>query len=287
MNIHLQQDRTSSRYWFKGYSIAICLLAAMALSALAASVPNIILIMTDDQGYQDLGCYGSPNIQTPHLDQLAREGMRFTDFYSGNSVCSPSRAALLTGCYPTRVHIPGVLFPKDTIGLHPNEITLAEMLKSAGYATTCIGKWHLGHHSDFLPTRQGFDHYFGIPYSNDMTIDQSAPLAEKVLWREGMTREKMLAEKPRKNWVPLMRDEEVVEYPCDQATLTSVTRRRLYRLFNPTRRSPFFSISHTPCLTFLWQPPHPSVGAARGGSMAIPLKNWTQVSVKSSKPLSD
>ena len=172
----------------------------MALSTLAGSVPNIILIMTDDQGYQDLGCYGSPNIQTPHLDQLAKEGMRFTDFYSGNSVCSPSRAALLTGCYPTRVHIPGVLFPKDTTGLHPNEITLAEMLKSAGYATTCIGKWHLGHHPDFLPTRQGFDHYFGIPYSNDMTIDQSAPLAEKVLWREGMTREKMLAEKPRKNW---------------------------------------------------------------------------------------
>ena len=93
---------------------------------------------------------------------------------------------------------PGVLFPKDTTGLHPNEITLAEMLKSAGYATTCIGKWHLGHHPDFLPTRQGFDHYFGIPYSNDMTIDQRAPLAEKVLWREGMTREKMLAEKPRK-----------------------------------------------------------------------------------------
>ena len=149
MNIHLQQDRTSSRSWFKGCSIAICWLAAMALSTLAGSVPNIILIMTDDQGYQDLGCYGSPNIQTPHLDQLAKEGMRFTDFYSGNSVCSPSRAALLTGCYPTRVHIPGVLFPKDTTGLHPNEITLAEMLKSAGYATTCIGKWHLGHHPDF------------------------------------------------------------------------------------------------------------------------------------------
>ncbi|MEC7201135.1 MAG: sulfatase [Verrucomicrobiota bacterium] len=240
MNIHCQQDRTSRRSWFKGCSIAICWLAAMALSTLAASVPNIILIMTDDQGYQDLGCYGSPNIQTPHLDQLAREGMRFTDFYSGNSVCSPSRAALLTGCYPTRVHIPGVLFPRDTTGLHPNEITLAEMLKSAGYATTCIGKWHLGHHPDFLPTRQGFDHYFGIPYSNDMTIDQSAPLAEKVFWREGMTREKMLAEKPRKNWVPLMRDEEVVEYPCDQATLTQRYTQEAVSFIQSHQEKPFF-----------------------------------------------
>ncbi|MGA0408423.1 MAG: sulfatase-like hydrolase/transferase, partial [Limisphaerales bacterium] len=166
--------------------------------------------MTDDQGYQDLGCYGSPSIKTPFLDQLARDGMRFTDFYSGNSVCSPSRAALLTGCYPTRVNIPGVLFPRDSIGLHPDEVTLADLLQSVGYATACIGKWHLGHHPSFLPTRQGFDHYLGIPYSNDMTIDPKAQLAQTVRWREGMTRERMLSQAPKKNWVPLMRDEEVI-----------------------------------------------------------------------------
>jgi arylsulfatase A len=202
--------------------------------------PNIILIMTDDQGYQDLGCYGSPSIKTPFLDQLARDGMRFTDFYAGNSVCSPSRAALLTGCYPTRVNIPGVLFPRDSIGLHPDEVTLADLLQSVGYATACIGKWHLGHHPSFLPTRQGFDHYLGIPYSNDMTIDPKAQLAQTVRWREGMTRERMLSQAPKKNWVPLMRDEEVIEYPCDQTTLTQRYTREAIAFMQANRQRPFF-----------------------------------------------
>lgn len=162
----------------------------IAFTAFAKS-PNIVLIFTDDQGYQDIGCFGSPKIRTPHLDKMAIEGMRFTNFYSANSVCSPSRAALLTGCYPTRVNIPGVLFPRHDIGLHPDEVTIADKLKERGYTTACIGKWHLGHHQEFLPTRQGFDSYFGIPYSNDMSIDPEMELAEDVVLREGMTPEKI------------------------------------------------------------------------------------------------
>ncbi|MBL8176341.1 MAG: sulfatase [Bryobacterales bacterium] len=129
--------------------------------------PNIILIYADDLGYGDLGCYGG-NIATPHLNRMAREGMRFTNFLSANPVCSPSRAALLTGRYPTRAGVPRVLFPQDQTGLPNAEITIAQMLKPLGYKTMCVGKWHLGHLPAFLPTARGFDEYFGIPYSNDM-----------------------------------------------------------------------------------------------------------------------
>ena len=130
--------------------------------------PNFIIIFTDDQGYQDVGCFGSPNINTPNLDRMAADGMKFTDFYVAASVCSPSRAALLTGCYPPRVSITKVLFPRDNIGLNPKEVTIADILKIRGYATACVGKWHLGHLPQFLPTSNGFDSYFVIPYSNDM-----------------------------------------------------------------------------------------------------------------------
>ena len=122
--------------------------------------PNFIVIFTDDQGFEDLGCFGSPKIKTPHLDQLAADGRKFTSFYSANSVCSPSRASLMTGCYPVRVSIPGVLFPRHDIGLNPDEITIADLLKTKSYATACIGKWHIGHKPKFLPTSQGFDSYY-------------------------------------------------------------------------------------------------------------------------------
>ena len=142
--------------------------------------PNIVVIFTDDQGYADVGVYGAKGFSTPHLDAMAADGMKFTDFYVASSVCSPSRAALFTGCYPQRIGIPGVLFPErlntewnpdqrnTKTGLHKDEITIAEMLKERGYATGAFGKWHLGHHRQFLPLQQGFDEYFGIPYSNDM-----------------------------------------------------------------------------------------------------------------------
>ena len=134
----------------------------------AVAGPNVVLIYTDDQGYGDLGVQGAKGFATPHLDQMAAEGMRFTDFYVAAPVCSASRAALLTGCYPVRVGIHGALGPKSSVGLHPDETTLAEVLRARGYATGMFGKWHLGDHPDVLPTRQGFEEYLGLPYSNDM-----------------------------------------------------------------------------------------------------------------------
>lgn len=140
----------------------------VAPAALAQRKPlNFVMIYCDDLGYGDLGCYGS-SIRTPHMDSLARDGMRFTDFHSGNPVCSPSRAALLTGRHNTRVNVPRVFFPRDDQGLPTNEITIARHVRAHGYATACVGKWHLGHKHPHLPTDHGFDEYFGIPYSNDM-----------------------------------------------------------------------------------------------------------------------
>jgi arylsulfatase A len=141
--------------------------AAMPAMAADARRPNIVIIYCDDLGYGDLGCYGS-RIRTPHIDSLAAHGIRFTNFYSGNPVCSPSRAALLTGRYCVRAGVPKVLFPVDEKGLPESETTIAQTLKPKGYRTMCVGKWHLGHKEAYLPTTRGFDHYFGIPYSNDM-----------------------------------------------------------------------------------------------------------------------
>ena len=162
-----------------------CLLACLLVCPFASPFvqaaerkPNIIVVFCDDLGYADIGPFGSRTHATPVLDQMAREGMRLTDFYSTCSVCTPSRSSLMTGCYPRRVnmHVDEknlcVLFPAARKGLNPGEVTIAEVLKEQGYATMCIGKWHLGDHPDFMPTNQGFDHYFGIPYSNDMNRKQ-------------------------------------------------------------------------------------------------------------------
>ena len=208
--------------------------------SLKAELPNFIIIFTDDQGYEDIRCFGSPKIKTPHLDKMATEGRKFTSFYSANSVCSPSRAALMTGSYPTRVSVPGVLFPRHEIGLNPDEVTIAEVLKGKGYATACIGKWHIGHKPKFLPTRQGFDSYFGIPYSNDMTIDPEALLADNINLRNGFTADRIKKEKPKKNLVPLMRNEEVIEYPCDQTTLTKRYTEEAVKFISENKDSPFF-----------------------------------------------
>ncbi|MEE8452308.1 MAG: sulfatase-like hydrolase/transferase, partial [Thermoguttaceae bacterium] len=202
--------------------VALVVTAVMGRGAVAAEekLPNFVLIFADDQGYQDIGCFGSPLIKTPHLDRMADQGRRFTDFYCGAPVCSASRAALLTGCYCDRVGVKGVFFPNHKVGLSPNEKTIADVLGPRGYATACVGKWHLGHHPEFLPTSQGFDSYFGIPYSNDMTIDPKMAVSPDVVFREGMTLDRLRSEKPKRNWVPLLRDEQIVEYPADQATLT-------------------------------------------------------------------
>jgi len=131
-------------------------------------LPNIVLIFTDDQGYGDVGVYGATGYITPNIDRMAAQGMRFTNFYSAQPVCSASRAGLLTGCYPNRIGISGALFPFDTVGIEDNELTIAEMLKAKGYATAIFGKWHLGWQKQFLPLQHGFDEYTGLPYSNDM-----------------------------------------------------------------------------------------------------------------------
>lgn len=150
----------------------ITLLFAFSTSGFATSgknnLPNIVLIFADDMGYGDLSCFGASQYKTPNLDHMANQGMRFTNFYVSHAVCSASRAALLTGCYANRVGIHGALNPKATTGLNPEEETIAEILKKQGYKTAAVGKWHLGHHQEFLPLQQGFDEYLGLPYSNDM-----------------------------------------------------------------------------------------------------------------------
>ncbi len=135
---------------------------------LESTSPNVVIIFVDDMGYADIGSYGVTAYETPHLDQMANEGVRFTDFYVSQPVCSASRAALLTGTYSNRIGIHGALGPKNTHGIHEDEVTMAELFKDQGYATAMYGKWHLGHHPQFLPTRHGFDDFYGIPYSNDM-----------------------------------------------------------------------------------------------------------------------
>jgi arylsulfatase A len=153
------------RFYRSGF--AVCLLAGLAAVS-AAERPNVIVINVDDLGYADIGPFGAEKARTPHLDRMAAEGRKLTSYYAA-PVCSPSRAALMTGAYPKRVlPIPHVLFPAAEVGLHPDEVTVAELLKEAGYATACIGKWHLGDQPGMLPTDQGFDYYYGIPYSNDM-----------------------------------------------------------------------------------------------------------------------
>jgi len=186
--------------------------------------PNFIIIFCDDLGYGDLGCFGSKKHRTPNIDQMAAEGMRFTSFYVTSGVCTPSRSSLMTGCYPRRVNMhqsargEWVLFPVAAKGLNPKEITIAEVLKRAGYATACIGKWHLGDQPQFLPTKQGFDYYFGIPYSNDMGAKQ----------------------RKQNPPLPLMQNEKVIEAPADQTTLTKRYTEQAIKFIATSKDRPFF-----------------------------------------------
>lgn len=185
-----------------------------------AETPNVVIIFIDDMGWGDVGFNGATGPQTPNLDQMAADGMRMNDFYVGCTVCSGSRATLLTGTHWERLGINRVLYPDSDQALHPDEVTIADMLKDAGYKTACVGKWHLGHLPPCLPTYQGFDSYYGIPYSNDMWIDPSNKLADDIVVRQGLTLEDLRAGHKKKTWVPLMRGEEVIEYPADQTTIT-------------------------------------------------------------------
>lgn len=207
-------------------------LSALFLSLgpkLPASPPNVILIYADDLGYNDLGCYGSVLNDTPHLDRLAEEGMRFTSYYSASSVCTPSRAALMTGCYPERVNFGAfgpesnswVLFPGFAEGLHPQELIMPEFFKARGYSTCHIGKWHLGDQPEHLPTRHGFDSYFGIPYSNDMAI---------------------MPRRPNSPPLPLLRNEEVIQEQPKQAPLIERYTEESVRFIRSSHQKgePFF-----------------------------------------------
>ena len=226
--------------------------------------PNIVIIFTDDQGYQDLGCYGSPLIQTPAIDGMAREGLKLTDFYVSASVSSASRAGLLTGRLNTRNGVKGVFFPESE-GMSSEEITLAEALKEQGYATGCFGKWHLGDLKGHLPTDQGFDKYFGIPYSNDMYIGPSQKFASNAVFREGYTLSEAKADqnfvrnapnratiKKRLNSVsPLFEGDEIIEYPCDQSTTTRRYFDKAIEFVGQNKEKPFFvyitpSMPHIP-----------------------------------------
>jgi arylsulfatase A-like enzyme len=179
-----------------------------------------VLIFCDDMAYADIGCYGAEGLRTPHLDRMAREGMRFTDFYVPQAVCSASRAALMTGCYPNRVGIFGALGPESKIGLHTNEITMAELLRAQGYATAIYGKWHLGRPPELLPRRQGFDDYFGLPYSNDMWPHHPTSTNYPPL--------------------PLLAGEDVVELMPDQTQLTTWYTERAVQFIAGHTNTPFF-----------------------------------------------
>lgn len=146
--------------------LSLLLLPAAALAD--AAKPNVVVIFMDDMGYADVSCFGAQGYETPNIDRLAKEGRKFTNFHVAQAVCSASRTALLTGCYPNRIGIHGALGPQSKIGIHTDEMTLAEVAKQKGYATAAVGKWHLGHLPPFLPTKHGFDEYYGLPYSNDM-----------------------------------------------------------------------------------------------------------------------
>ncbi|MGJ8723208.1 MAG: sulfatase family protein [Roseibacillus sp.] len=214
--------------------LPLLLLLFFAQTVSSEQKPNFIIIYTDDLGYGDLSCYGAKDISTPNIDQMAKDGVRMLDFYATSASCTPSRAALMTGCYPGRVGLNNVLMPdsKDkktgkVLGLNPEEVTIAEVVKAQGYATACIGKWHLGDDEVFMPNNHGFDYFFGIPYSNDMVP-------------------------PRFPDLPLMRNRDVLEVNPNQDFLTKRLTEEAMAFVEKNREKPFFlylahPMPHRPC----------------------------------------
>ena len=235
----------------KSFALSVLFLINVVITLSAKDKVNVVLIFADDQGYGDLGCFGSKKIKTPNIDLMAKEGRKFTNFMVASPVCTPSRAALLTGCYPKRVGLhQHVLFPSSTKGLNPKEYTMADHFKSMGYATACYGKWHLGHHPETLPRQNGFDHYFGIPYSNDMNHPdnkgkpKSGPAGMDILWKD--------PESTLTKWnTPLLENEKIVELPVDQRTITRRCTDRTISFIKENKNRPFFvyvphSMPHIP-----------------------------------------
>ena len=234
------------------FSLVSSLLCSHAEASQSAKKPNVVIIFIDDLGYGDIGPFGATKQKTPNLDRMAREGMKLTSFYAA-PVCSVSRAQLMTGCYGARVSVPGVYFPNSKNGLNLAEYTIAERLKEKGYATMCVGKWHLGDRSEFLPTRQGFDYYFGIPFSNDMQ-KKSIKTSEKT--------------------VPLLRDEKVIESLTDEQQSKIVERYtdEAISFIRKSKDKPFFLyLPHTAVHT----PIHPGVAFA-GKSANGRFGDWVE-----------
>ncbi len=219
--------RIKQYYWIKPLAFFFVCFSACKTSEKEIILPNFIIIFADDLGYGDLSSFGHPTIKTPNLDQMAYEGMKLTQFYVAASICTPSRAGLLTGKLPAKIGMAGarrVLFPDSYGGLPTSESTISSVLSSAGYMTACIGKWHLGHKKEFLPTQHGFDYYFGIPYSNDMSP-------------------------PNNNWdyakaafppLPLMEGTEIIELEPDQSQLTRRYTDKALEFIDKNKSKPFF-----------------------------------------------
>lgn len=221
-------------------SLALLTLAAFGLflwqapanQTAAKRAPNFVIVYADDLGYADIGSFGAKGYQTPNLDRMAAEGMRLTNFYVAQAVCSASRAALLTGCYPNRVGIQGALNHTANYGIHRAEMTIGEVLKQRGYATAAFGKWHLGHHPQFLPTHNGFDEYLGLPYSNDM-------------WPQHPTQKNFYPD------LPLIEGDKVAKLDPDQTQLTTWYTERAVQFIEKSKDKPFFlylahSMPHVP-----------------------------------------
>ena len=245
MNAKLNRREFLRTIGFAGAAVALpgCSRSLQVASATDESRrPNFVIVFIDDMGYADVGCFGAEGYTTPNIDRLAAEGMRFTDFYAAASVCTPSRAALLTGCYPQRVSLPNVLGPRADIGISDQEVTIAQMLKAIpnakqgvgdpeplGYATACFGKWHLGHRPQFLPTHHGFDEYFGLPYSNDM-------------WPKHPEAPKDYPD------LPLIEGDQVIQHNPDQTQLTTWYTERAVRFIEKSKDQPFFLyLPHSMC----------------------------------------
>jgi arylsulfatase A len=217
---------TITELWVPVFScfLVVFILANISVRA-EALPPNVILIVADDLGYGDLSCYGSTTIATPRLDAMAREGVRCTDFYVTAPFCSPSRASILTGRLPARCGVPYVLFPAEHHGLPADEITIANIVRDRGYATACIGKWHLGWDEPFRPLKHGFDEFFGLPYSNDSTE-----------WGVGEPFVQVMGLGP----LPLIDGDKIVEAPVDQSTLTKRYTQRAVEFIRKNRERPWF-----------------------------------------------
>lgn len=236
----------------KRTSLLVTLLVLSLLNGFAQSnhqSPNVIVIFTDDQGYGDLGCFGHPTIKTPNIDKMAVEGQKWTNFYVAANVCTPSRFGLMTGRLPVRAGMEGpdsrrVLFPDSEGGIPEKELTIAELLKSKNYSTACIGKWHLGHLPQYSPNANGFDYYYGIPYSNDMDKNSAYPYDRAQKNNPDI----------RAFNVPLMRNDQELERPAEQSTITKRYTDESVKFIKSHKTKPFFlylahSMPHIPLFT--------------------------------------